>query len=130
MLFRRQKANKEIAECGIRIAGLRKRASRLSTHARRGRDEKRERPSSSPHSAFRIPQSVIAVAVGCLLVAALFLLPPRPPAHAQTSAQPNLLEVGGASKPLVLKDAPAELKVVSYNIRWRGGEQLQKLIKL
>ena len=49
----------------------------------------------------------------------------------------SLLETGSASK---LKEAahatsanttaPAEIKIVSYNIRWRGGDDLRQLIKL
>ncbi len=41
----------------------------------------------------------------------------------------DLLELGSLSQSLALK-APSEIKVVSYNIRWRGGEELRKLIKL
>jgi endonuclease/exonuclease/phosphatase family metal-dependent hydrolase len=73
--------------------------------------------------------SATAAAAVCLLIPAL-CLPPESPARAQTGAQPNLLEVGGATKPRDLKDAPAVLKVVSYNIRWRGGEELKQVIKL
>src|SRR5205085_9654245 len=65
-----------------------------------------------PVFIIRNPQSVIAAAVGCLLVAALCLLPPKSPARAQTGAQPNLLEVGGASPTPDSKDAHAVLKVV------------------
>jgi endonuclease/exonuclease/phosphatase family metal-dependent hydrolase len=68
--------------------------------------------------------------VGGLLLSALCLLTPHAPARAQKDSPATLLEVGGASKTPKAKDAPAELKVVSYNIRYRGGDDLQKLIKL
>ena len=130
MLFRRQKANKEIAEFGMKS---RRGDGRTGRRGERIRVVKRLPVSPSlrlPVLIIRNPQSVIAAAVGCLLVAALCLLPPKSPARAQKESQPNLLEVGGASKPLNSKDAPAELKVVSYNIRWRGGEELKQVIKL
>jgi endonuclease/exonuclease/phosphatase family metal-dependent hydrolase len=42
----------------------------------------------------------------------------------------DLLEVGEAPKLRLPEAAPAEIKLVSYNIRWRGGEDLRKLIEL
>ncbi len=50
----------------------------------------------------------------------------------QSSHTPNteLLETGRASSLADAPKAPAEIKVVSYNIRWRGGEELDELIKL
>ena len=50
--------------------------------------------------------------------------------HAQSSADVNLLETGAARKISVPRASPAWIKVVSYNIRWRGGEELRKLIEL
>jgi hypothetical protein len=44
--------------------------------------------------------------------------------------QAGLLEIGSASKPVKPQDAPSELKIVSYNIRWRGGQDLRELIGL
>jgi endonuclease/exonuclease/phosphatase family metal-dependent hydrolase len=41
----------------------------------------------------------------------------------------ELLETGRAPKIVDAPKAPAEIKVVSYNIRWRGGEDLDELIK-
>ncbi len=40
-----------------------------------------------------------------------------------------LLEVGQAAKLKSITQLPNEIKVVSFNIRWRGGEDLQRLIK-
>lgn len=41
----------------------------------------------------------------------------------------HLLEIGQAAKVLSTPNAPEEIKVVSYNIRWRGGSELLKLTK-
>ena len=41
----------------------------------------------------------------------------------------NLLEVGSASNPTQLDKAPKEFKILSYNIRWRGGDELRELIR-
>ncbi len=43
---------------------------------------------------------------------------------------PELLETGRATTLADAAKAPADIKVVSYNIRWRGGEELNELIKL
>jgi endonuclease/exonuclease/phosphatase family metal-dependent hydrolase len=75
-------------------------------------------------------QSSIALAALCLLVSAVCLTPPRSPAREGKGPEPDLLEVGGELKAAPVKDAPESLKVVSYNIRWRGGEELEQLIKL
>jgi endonuclease/exonuclease/phosphatase family metal-dependent hydrolase len=74
--------------------------------------------------------SATVLIFACLLLAVLFLLTPHAPARAQKDSPATLLETGGASKAAKSKDAPTELKVVSYNIRYRGGEDLQTLIKL
>jgi endonuclease/exonuclease/phosphatase family metal-dependent hydrolase len=42
----------------------------------------------------------------------------------------ELLETGRAATLADAPKAPANIKVVSYNIRWRGGEELNELIKL
>jgi endonuclease/exonuclease/phosphatase family metal-dependent hydrolase len=41
----------------------------------------------------------------------------------------GLLEVGQAAKLKSLPQSPGEIKVVSFNIRWRGGEDLKRLVK-
>ena len=46
------------------------------------------------------------------------------------AADAQLLETGSAAQVSAPKDAPAECKIVSYNIRWRGGEELRALAKL
>ncbi|MEJ7615611.1 MAG: endonuclease/exonuclease/phosphatase family protein [Pyrinomonadaceae bacterium] len=57
-------------------------------------------------------------------------------AAAQTSSTaadvvpgPDLLETGAAAKFQPPFSVPAEIKVISYNIRWRGGDDLLKLIE-
>lgn len=74
---------------------------------------------------------LIACAALCLSFASFLVAPRHSPAREGKETGPVLLEVGGESK-AVKADAvePESLKVVSYNIRWRGGDDLQKLIKL
>lgn len=68
------------------------------------------------------------------------LLSFRPLPFAQSSSQDSvshhlkseshLLETGQASKMRTMTESPAEIKVVSYNIRWRGGEELSQLTQV
>jgi endonuclease/exonuclease/phosphatase family metal-dependent hydrolase len=44
--------------------------------------------------------------------------------------QSHLLEIGQAAKTLRPAPSPTEIKVVSYNIRWRSGAELQSLAQL
>ena len=75
---------------------------------------------------------LIAFASLCVFAAALYLAPPRAASGVvRKESEPSLLEVGGELKnAAAVAVAPEYLKVVSYNIRWRGGDDLQKLIKL
>jgi endonuclease/exonuclease/phosphatase family metal-dependent hydrolase len=50
---------------------------------------------------------------------------PKSAAH-----EAQLLETGRASKLRPAAQSPSEIKVVSYNIRWRGGEELGKIAEL
>lgn len=77
-----------------------------------------------------VKSPAVALVIYGVLLAAIFTLAPHTPARAQMDAPAALLETGGESKPAKRKDAPAELKIVSYNIRYRGGDDLQRLIKL
>ncbi|HEX7175379.1 MAG TPA: endonuclease/exonuclease/phosphatase family protein [Pyrinomonadaceae bacterium] len=79
------------------------------------------------------------VALGLLLsvlVIAVFLLPsahgtpPSPSESDERAADASLLEVGSARKLVAPPAEPAEIKIVSYNIRYRDGEDLQELIRL
>ncbi|HEY0003944.1 MAG TPA: endonuclease/exonuclease/phosphatase family protein [Pyrinomonadaceae bacterium] len=51
-------------------------------------------------------------------------------ARASSDNRVGLLETGRASKLLSPPAPDAELKIVSYNIRWRGGEELRRIIEL
>jgi len=77
-------------------------------------------------------QAAVAFAFFLLAVSALCLLPPGRRARAHDGAkEPSLLEVGGGGgKADGAPAAPSELKVVSYNIRYRVGDDLKQLIKL
>jgi endonuclease/exonuclease/phosphatase family metal-dependent hydrolase len=76
-------------------------------------------------------QTAVAYTFILLAVSALCLVPPGRRARAHDGAkEPSLLEVGGDLKADKTQAAPAELKVVSYNIRYRVGDDLKRLIKL
>src|ERR1051325_7114307 len=76
-------------------------------------------------------QTAFAFSVFLLVVSALCLVPPGRRARAHDGGkEPVLLEVGGDVKADKAPDAPAELKVVSYNIRYRVGDDLKELIRL
>ena len=52
------------------------------------------------------------------------------PSHAQKpNRESDLLEVSSASKSLASKAIPNEIKIVSYNIRWRAGDDLAEISK-
>src|SRR5215204_1578321 len=73
-----------------------------------------------------------AVALSFLLaVSALCLVPPGQRARAHDGEKDSaLLEVGGDVKADKAPASPSELKIVSYNIRYRVGDDLKQLIKL
>ena len=52
------------------------------------------------------------------------------PSTARAEADSLLLESGEGAKVKTIEAPPKEFKVVSYNIRWRSGDDLKKLIKL
>ncbi|HEX8502211.1 MAG TPA: endonuclease/exonuclease/phosphatase family protein [Pyrinomonadaceae bacterium] len=74
-------------------------------------------------------RAAAALAALCVVAASLW---PRP--HASRAQDggcaPPLLEVGGPPAAGKAPAAPAELKVVSYNIRYRAGEELERLAAL
>lgn len=78
-------------------------------------------------TGMKVLTSAFAAAVGVVLLSAFCSLPA---VGANGGAEGTLLEVGSALKVSTPTAAPVELKVVSYNMRWRGGEDLQKLIEL
>jgi endonuclease/exonuclease/phosphatase family metal-dependent hydrolase len=70
-----------------------------------------------------------------LLVCALLIAHGRASLQTRTAApsvaaDAQLLETGSAAQIPAPPPAPAEFKIVSYNIRWRGGEELRALAKL
>ncbi|HEY0405149.1 MAG TPA: endonuclease/exonuclease/phosphatase family protein [Pyrinomonadaceae bacterium] len=82
------------------------------------------------------PRRSMMRALELLLALALLCAPLNSRARAQSAADSSpLLETGNAAK---LQNAsasnasasPANIKIVSYNIRWRGGDDLRKLIAL
>ncbi|MCA1631843.1 MAG: endonuclease/exonuclease/phosphatase family protein [Acidobacteria bacterium] len=81
----------------------------------------------------------IAVCVGvvaCLVafahVRALVASDDKRRCVADTHEAARLLETGSAAKPqgAATASAPADIKIVSYNMRWRGGEELRAITKL
>jgi endonuclease/exonuclease/phosphatase family metal-dependent hydrolase len=51
---------------------------------------------------------------------------------AQTPAakpEPSLLEEGGSSKFSAPRNGPYQIKIVSYNTRWRSGDELQRIVQ-
>lgn len=75
----------------------------------------------------RVVKSAFAAAVGVVLLTAYCSLLT---VNANGDAEGTLLEVGSAVKVSQPTAAPSGLKVVSYNMRWRGGEDLRELIGL
>ena len=76
----------------------------------------------------------LLLAAFCLLPAGCSLLArtssgsaSSPSAEASAS---NLLEVGAPAQPPVIPEASGELRIVSYNISWRSGRELDEIIKL
>src|SRR4051812_14737133 len=51
-------------------------------------------------------------------------------ANALNDQESELLETGKAARLRDVAASPASIKIISYNIRWRGGEDLRKLIEL
>jgi len=79
---------------------------------------------------------MLSLTIGWPLLA--FLPPHYPPAtgwveismRSHVARESELLEIGRPPKSRSAMQSPPHLKVVSYNIRWRSGNDLQKLIKL
>ena len=74
----------------------------------------------------------LSFAALCLLFAACLLVAANTPRTLLegSDTEATLLETGSASKLAAPTHAPAEIKIVSYNIRFRVGEDLQELIAL
>ena len=62
-----------------------------------------------------------------ILLLLIFVLLFQLPAHHNND---SLLESGKAATVKTKTSLPAEFKIVSFNIRWRSGDELKKLTKL
>lgn len=70
-------------------------------------------------------------ATSVFILAALILLPAPNAARAQRdSVAGHLLETGDLKSANPDRQSHGELKIVCYNVRWRGGDDLRKLIEL
>ena len=77
------------------------------------------------------PRAAVVFSILLIIISALSPLPSGRRTHARDGAKEGaLLEVGGDAKSGEVPSAPAELKVVSYNIRYRVGEDLKRLARL
>lgn len=65
-----------------------------------------------------------------LFLSPIIALQLTPLANALNDQDSELLETGKAAKLRGVAASPASIKIISYNIRWRGGEDLRKLIEL
>ena len=75
------------------------------------------------------PHDHLARALGIPLILILALAP----LPARDEGDHGLLETGAAQKaapPPAAPAAPDSIKIISYNIRWRGGDDLRRLIEL
>lgn len=73
---------------------------------------------------------VRVIGLVCLLIFAFHPLPFSFALGARAPADPELLETGSARRTRTPVAPPAEIKIISYNMRWRGGEELRELIGL
>lgn len=65
-----------------------------------------------------------------LLLLSTSVLPTISFLQAHRASDSGLLEMGRAANLSHAAKSPSEIKIVSYNIRWRGGDDLRKLIQL
>lgn len=65
-----------------------------------------------------------------ILILAGAQLPIQTRTFNDNDADSALLETGGAPKARRPAASPESIKIISYNIRWRGGEDLRRLIEL
>jgi endonuclease/exonuclease/phosphatase family metal-dependent hydrolase len=94
-------------------------------------DEAPNRPQKCP-SRIRTREIRPGLFLGLLLIIFAYLLSATSFSQSPSPIDKNnsdLLEVGSASNLNPVDKAAREFKVVSYNIRWRGGDELRELIK-
>src|SRR6266446_7609804 len=75
------------------------------------------------------PQSKLLLLLVILIMAYSFLAGLSFAQKQTPKTGPDLLETGNPSKSLPSKTTPAEIKIVSYNIRWRSGNELREISK-
>lgn len=72
--------------------------------------------------------SFILIVCAALLTLPLSSTKSHEDLRSENEAPSDLLEVGSPPNPSPFEKAPPEFKVLSYNIRWRGGDELRELI--
>jgi endonuclease/exonuclease/phosphatase family metal-dependent hydrolase len=77
-----------------------------------------------------LPRSLHVRAVLALSILAFCLPSPAPSFASAQSVADTLLETGRGTRLQEPAHAPSELKIVSYNMRWRSGEDLREIINL
>lgn len=85
-------------------------------------------PAGGARRRSPLPARCLLFSALCLLASAVCLTPPG--RRARADSEGALLEVGGGPGLAETVPAPEELKVVSYNIRYRAGDDLKRLIQL
>jgi endonuclease/exonuclease/phosphatase family metal-dependent hydrolase len=75
-------------------------------------------------------QTNIKTLATCLFLSLIIALQFTSLANALHDQESELLETGKAARLRDVAASPASIKIISYNIRWRGGEDLRKLIEL
>jgi endonuclease/exonuclease/phosphatase family metal-dependent hydrolase len=98
-------------------------------HSREGEAMKMKKQRCAPalHTFYLRPSTLHFLLLTLFLsTAAIASTRPPPPPRENT----ELLETGSATKLLMPPGAPDVIKIVSYNIRWRGGDDLLKLVQL
>jgi endonuclease/exonuclease/phosphatase family metal-dependent hydrolase len=95
------------------------------------------RKLSNARAAGAVRLAACLAAASCLLVFARVGARPSPGEKQQCVADSTdaarLLETGGAPKAqaaATADKAPAEIRIVTYNMRWRGGEELRAITRL
>lgn len=90
---------------------------------------RRKEPNESASAEIKYPRLHLLLRFLLLLVGASLVFITVLP-QASNAPDSGLLESGRAANVSPAPRAPSEVKVVSYNIRWRGGDDLRKLIQL
>ena len=72
----------------------------------------------------------LSLAIVCAVVPPASSWAQHPPNSILTNRDDNLLEIGKASRTHSHQHPEQGIRVLSYNIRWRGGEELKQLINL